>query len=278
MGIQGKERSSLATVLLPPILAGTVVCILFTAILGSALMSPTPHDIPIALGGTSPILSRIATEVETSMPGAFLVEHYPSAAAATTALRHQKVYGALVLGTTPTLLVTEATGFPASIVIGQAFAAAPSKTPLAVRDIAPFPMRDEEGLGAFFLIFGLTIASLAFTILLHIRARTIGRYAQIAAAATFAIISGIAGALTVDVLLGVIPGHILSESIVGAVLTFSIVMVMRAAICIFGTGGVPISIVWFVPRVLGNVAQDPERLMQLEEARRSRASATERSS
>ena len=31
-------------------------------------------------------------------------------------------------------------------------------------------------------------------------------------------------------------------------------------------------------RVLGNVAQDPERLMQLEEARRSRASATERSS
>jgi hypothetical protein len=50
-------------------------------------------------------------------------------------------------------------------------------------------MRDEEGLGAFFLIFGLTLASLAFTILLHIRARTIGRYAQILAAAAFAVIS-----------------------------------------------------------------------------------------
>jgi hypothetical protein len=228
-------------------LAGTITPIIFIGILGAAIKSPTPHEVPIALESRSPILLRIAEKVETSEPGAFLVEKYPSAAAAATALRNQHVYGALVLEPAPTLLVTEATGLPASSVIGQEFGAAAAKTPLAVRDIAPFPMRDEDGLSAFLLIFGLTIASELFSVMLYLRARTIGRYRHVGLAALFSVFAGIAGALTVDLLLGVLPGHFLTESAIGALLTFSIVMVIRAVICIIGPAGIPLAIIWFVP-------------------------------
>jgi hypothetical protein len=244
---RGKDRNFLVRSLLPPLLVGITACILFIAIMGSALKSPEPNGVPIALETGSPVLSGIAARAESFMPGAFLVKRYPSAPAARAALEDQQAYAALVLLPGPALLVTEATGFPTSVVVTQAFTGAAARTPLVVRDLAPFPVRDEEGLGAFFLVFGLTIAGLAFTIMLHIRARTVGRYTHLVVAAIFSLTAGLVGALTDDVLLGVVPGHFLAESVIGTIFAFCIVMVMRSLICLVGTTGIPLSVLWFVP-------------------------------
>src|SRR2546428_13574268 len=82
---------------LPPLVVGLLIVIVLIGLIGTAIRSPQPHDIPVGLVGPAPAVQQISSSFGTNAPGAFQFTTYPSEQDARAALAARTVDGVLVL-------------------------------------------------------------------------------------------------------------------------------------------------------------------------------------
>src|SRR6266478_3883431 len=107
--------------LVPPLIGGLLIVVVFIGLIGTAIRSPLPHDIPVGLVGPAPAVQQISSAFGTNAPGAFQFTTYGSEADAKAALDARSVDGVLILGDQPRLIVAGAAGDAATGVITAAF-------------------------------------------------------------------------------------------------------------------------------------------------------------
>jgi len=110
-------REKLET-LVQPVVAGLLALVTLIGLIGPAIKSPSPHDIPVGLVGPAPATQQIATAFATNAPGAFHFTTYGTETDARAAIDARDIDGALVLGSGgPHLIIAGAAGDGATGVI-----------------------------------------------------------------------------------------------------------------------------------------------------------------
>ena len=150
-----------------PMVAGLLVLVFLISLIGYAIQSPTPHDIPIGIveGGGSQVAVFAAN-------GAFKVSTYDTEAAARAAIDSRDIDGALVLGPSgPKLIVAAAAGDSVTGIITAAFTQvfAQQGQKLTVETVHPFASGDPHGLILFFVILAILVSTLIVNLLVGLR-------------------------------------------------------------------------------------------------------------
>jgi len=169
-----------------PVVAGLLALTFLIGLIGPAIKSPAPHDIPIGLVNANP---QMATALASN--GAFDVTTYDSEDAARAAIDSRDIDGALVIGPAgPKLIVAGAAGDGVTGVITgvftQMFAQQGQQLPVEV--VHPFASGDPHGLILFFVILAILVSTLISQALIGLR-RGIGLATRLSIVALFAIVS-----------------------------------------------------------------------------------------
>jgi hypothetical protein len=191
-------------------IAGTLLVLSFAY----ADHDPRPHDVSVAVVGPPAAAARLRAGLDHALPGGFTVVREPSATAARTALRAQRIRGALVLGSgsghpTATVLTAGAAGLTLQQAVSGALtgaAHAAGATHVAADDVAPLPSGDHAGLASFVLELGLLVPSVLGSAALYLVGLRSRLWWRVAAAALFAVLLGGLGTLVLTVGFGALTG------------------------------------------------------------------------
>jgi hypothetical protein len=185
------RRKSLAG-LVPPLVGGLLIVVVFIGLIGTAIRSPQPHDIPVGLVGPAPAVQQMTSSFDTNAPGAFQFTTYASEQDARAALDDRSVDGVLVLGS-GTLIVAGAEGDGATGVITAAFTNAfkAQGKALTVETVHPFPSGDAHGLILFFVVVATLISTLASQAILFATGKVLGFGLRLAFIAVYGVLVGL---------------------------------------------------------------------------------------
>jgi hypothetical protein len=182
-----KNSRALAETYVQPVVAGLLVLVTLIGLIGPAIKSPQPHDIPVGIvspPGQSPAASFAPS-------GPFKVTTFDSEAAARAAIDSRDIDGALVPGPDgPKLIVAGAAGDGVTGVITggftQAFAAQGQR--LTVEIVHPFSAGDSHGLILFFVVLAILVSTLIVNAIVGLR-RQAGMLATVVLVAAFALLA-----------------------------------------------------------------------------------------
>lgn len=208
-----------------PVAAALVALFAFSAIFVEAFRAPHPHRLGIGVVGSPSTASRMQRGLDAQASGAFHVRGYTDEAAGRNAVGHADVRAVFIPGASgDRLLVASAWGVPPAQLITESFRAlaAQTKTPLAVRDVAPLPAHDRFGLSSVFAVVGTLIPSLAFGALLAFLARGVSSRLRWSAVVSYAVLAGLVVALNVDLLLGALTGAFAGVAFVAGLLALAV--------------------------------------------------------
>ena len=126
---------------------------------------------------------------------------------------------------------------------------------MTVTDIVPVQPGDYRGLTGFYLVVGWSLGGYLVAALLGITsgarpATTRRALNRLIAFGSYAIVSGLAGAIVVGPVLGALTGHLIALWWLGTLLVFAVGAVTLAFQTLFGVIGIGITILFFV--ILGN--------------------------
>ena len=158
-----------------PLLAGLFALVALLGLIGPAIKSPAPHDIPVGLVGPAPLVQQMSSAFAANAPGAFRLTTYASEADARAAIDSRDVDGALVIGQgDPNLIVAGAAGDAATGVITAAFTNAfkAQGQTITVERVHPFAAGDPHGLILFFVILAVLVSTLIASALSGLRRGT----------------------------------------------------------------------------------------------------------
>lgn len=166
------DRATRGVAVLRPVGAGLVVLFTLIALIGFAMRSPQPHEIPVGVVGPSPEVAQLSTGFAAKAPGALRFTPYATEEAARAAIDGRSVDAALVLGPRGAELIVAGAAGPVVTgaitgIVGAAFAA--QGKAIAVETVHPFPAGDPQGLILFFAILALLIASVVAGSLIGLR-------------------------------------------------------------------------------------------------------------
>ena len=159
-------RAPMRTVLshiVVPMIMGLVMAV---AYLGG-FHKPTPHELPVAVVGSSASAQQFAHGLQDKLGDAVAVTTVPDRATAIDRLQHLDLYGAYLPGKgTGELLTASGASDSARTVVEQIFSrvAFAQHVPLKVTDAAPLDSSDPIGQNAFFFMVALTVGSYATSI------------------------------------------------------------------------------------------------------------------
>jgi hypothetical protein len=170
-----------------PLVAGLLALVTLIGLIGPAIQSPAPHDIPVGIVGAP----QLAAQFEANAPGAFDITTYESEAAARAAIDSRDIDGALVVAPGgPRLIIAGAAGDGATGVITGAFTNAfqAQGQALTVETVHPFAAGDPHGLILFFVVLAVLVSTLIAQALVGLRRglRFITRMSLVAAFAFLA--------------------------------------------------------------------------------------------
>jgi hypothetical protein len=178
--------------LVPPLIGGLLIVVVFIGLIGTAIRSPQPHDIRVGLVGPAPAMQQIESSFGANAPGAFQFTEYGSEQEARAAVDARSVDGVLVLGS-GTLIVAGAAGDGATGVITAAFTnafKAQSKA-LIVETVRPFPSGDAHGLILFFVVVATLISTLASQAILLATGNAVGLGLRLGLTAVYGVLVGL---------------------------------------------------------------------------------------
>jgi hypothetical protein len=222
------------------------VLLLVQAVFAAAFVlpqhKPQAHDVPVGLVGPA----KVGQAFEKARPGALSIHRYASEADAEQAIRDRNVYGALITGPQPELLI--ASGASASVAQRLTAAAQREEPGITVRDLAPLADEDPRGSTINLLFFPLIITCFISVALLGGLGLSAGR--ELAAVATFAALGGLAVIAFVSQGLDAIPGDYLELSAVAALIMAAIALPTAALARLLGKWGVGLAFIGFM--LIGN--------------------------
>jgi hypothetical protein len=227
------------------------VLVLALAFVGSNVAAnhkPEPHKLPIGVVGSSAMVEGVTTELEGRDPGGFEIKAYASAAAARTAIRDRRIYGAFEPGPPPTLLVASAASAVAEEILIETFrppVVGRGET-LTVDDVVPLPSSDDTGATAFSAVLSLTIAAILGSSIIFITAGKRRLAVRLGAVLALGIGAGLMGAIATNVLVGAFPGRFAAVWLVATMFVLAIAFPVAAFQTLIGLPGTGLGLVAFV--------------------------------
>jgi hypothetical protein len=219
----------------------------------AAYHQPQPHDLPLGVVAAPTQSAQIRAALATRAPGVFHVEGYSSVADVMAAVSRDSLSGALVVRSGRALaVVASAGGEPAKVVIVSALSALARQAhlPLTVRDVRPLPPHDPQGISAFFVVFGLVLASFLFAAVLYALGRSLSFSVRLGALTVYVILAGLATGLVVDPMLGALTGHFWQVALLAALLALAVSAVTGALAQLLGPPGIGLAALLLI--ILGN--------------------------
>jgi hypothetical protein len=141
----------------------------------------SPHQVPIAVAGTSPATAELSAELARQQPDAFSVIEVAGADQAHALILDREVYGAVVVGPDgPSVLVASAASPMVARLLGELATTLSQAqgTPVPVEDVRPLPPDDPTGAGlaagALPLVLGGWIAAALLLVLIRGATRQAG--------------------------------------------------------------------------------------------------------
>jgi hypothetical protein len=228
---------------------------LFVASYSLALGRPRPHDIPAAAVGMSRADQPLVAAIERATGSALKLHPVPSEAAARREIAREEIYAALVLAPgTPQLLVASAAGSSVARTLEQAvLTIVEERGPvLRVRDAAPLPRGDPQGLVVFYTTLAATIIGFVSMFQLRANASGLSLKAWLGFAVVLAVGTGLMLTLVTGPIIGALGGSfpekwaiVSLECLTAALVTSAlVVLIHRWAL-------IP---VWLLFIVLGNTS------------------------
>ncbi|PYC68163.1 DUF3533 domain-containing protein [Streptomyces tateyamensis] len=225
-----------------------------------ALHDPTPHQLSIGVVAPAQAQPKLIAGLAQVPNGAVKPSAVPDEAAATSRIRDQKIYAALLYdpsGTQDTLLVANARG-PAAASAATSIVTTlehNQNRTVTVRDVVPLARGDAEGLSSFYLVVGWCVGGYLVASILGIsagsRPANLNRgLIRVGVLALYSIAAGIGGALIIGPLLNALPGSIAGLWGLGTLVVFAVGLVTMALECWFDVVGIGLAVLLFV--VLGN--------------------------
>ncbi len=171
--------------LVPPLIGGLLIVVVFIGLIGTAIRSPQPHDIPVGLVGPAPAVQQMTSAFGANAPSAFQFTTYASEQDARAALDDRSVDGVLVLGS--------GTCDGATGVITAAFTNAfkAQGNALTVETVHPFPSGDAHGLILFFVVVATLISTLASQAILFATGKAMGLGLRLGFIAVYGVLVGL---------------------------------------------------------------------------------------
>jgi len=171
-----------------PLVAGLLALVTLIGLIGPAIKSPQPHDIPVGIvqGGGSQF-----DFLSSSAGGPFKVTTYDSELAARDAIDSRDIDGALVLGPGGSkLIVAGAAGDGVTGVITAVFTQALAKQgqALTVEVVHPFAFGDPHGLILYFVVLAIVISTLIVNALVGLGRRA-GLLPTVAVVAVYGLVA-----------------------------------------------------------------------------------------
>jgi len=166
--------------------------VVFIGLIGTAIRSPQPHDIPVGLVGPAPAVQQISSSFGANAPGAFQFTTYASEQDARAALDDRSADGVLLLGS-GTLIVAGAAGDGATGVITAAFTNAfkVQGKALTVETVHPFASGDAHGLILFFVVVATLISTLASQAILFATSKAVSLGLRMGVIAAYGVLVGL---------------------------------------------------------------------------------------
>lgn len=228
-----------------------------------AFHSPTPRDIPIAVvapaGSSSTAASQVAEQLNTLDGEPLDASVAPSEQAARQQLHDRDVSGVLLLGadTKDRLLVASASGGALSDTLTKIAGSIEQQQgrTVSVTDAIAADAKDARGLSAFYLAVGWVVGGYLASAILGIsggakpgnRSRAAARLIGLA---TYAVLSGLGGALIAETMFDAFGGSFWTLAGLGALTVFAVGAFAMALQVWLGLIGIGVAILLFV--VLGN--------------------------
>ncbi|WP_231699790.1 MULTISPECIES: ABC transporter permease [Corynebacterium] len=174
-----------------------VVALMLLAFLAPTINSG-PDDLPLAVAGPQPAVSRVTGMLEQKSPGAFEVTTYDSPQAATEAVRERDAIGALNLGADGVeVIVASGAGTPyKNVLTGMAEGLKATGQTVTMTDVAPLPEADPAG--SALAMLGLPVAFGGIASALAVSRLMNRRLLQLAGVLATAVVAGLAVAAIIQ--------------------------------------------------------------------------------
>ncbi|MFV2118629.1 ABC transporter permease [Streptomyces sp. Act-28] len=249
-----RGAAGLKGVLLPAVIV-LIIGSVFVSVYLAAFHAPRPHQLPVAVVGTTQQSRQTAAGLEHGLPGAFAVQHYSQEDAARAAVEDRTVYAAYLADAAdgPELLYAGANGPSVTSTVTEAFsslAQADGHT-LAPKDIVPAPAGDTRSMSVFYAAFGVVLAGYLFGMMTYQMAPRLRFRARMASLALFSVLGGVIVALLTGSLgFAALPGPFLGIAGIIALMAAAVGSATMAFMRLFGPAGMSLASV--VLLILGN--------------------------
>jgi hypothetical protein len=190
--------------------------------------NPTPHQLRVGIVAPDLMVGIINTGLKVEAPGYFSLRQYPSEASLTSAIKDRKAYGGYVYRKDSGLLLTASAAGRAADEALVSLGADLSKTlrqPLVSKDVAPLTSHDSQGLSSYTYQYGVLVPSFVFAVLIFMFGYGLSLTWRLGLSAAYSLGAGIIGALTVDQIVGALPGHFFAIAALGALYAATAVLV-----------------------------------------------------
>jgi hypothetical protein len=225
-----------------------VIGSIFVSVFLAAFHAPQPHDLPVAVVGTTPRLEQITGELELGLPGGFEVKRYPDESSARHALQDRKVYAAYVTdsGGSAELLYAGANGPSVTSTVTGAFSgvAKANGERMSVQDVVPAAAGDTRGMSVFYAGFGVVLAGFLFGMMTYQMAPRLEYRWRLASLASFSVLGGVLVAVIAGSLgFSALPGPFLGIAGVIALMAAAVGSATMAFMRVFGRAGMSLAAV-----------------------------------
>jgi hypothetical protein len=220
--------------------AGTIVgMLLLSIIVLNVYHSPVPHNLPVAIVGSGPVVDGLVQKLDASPQLA--VREVANGPAARTLIEDRKIYGAYApLKKSGVVLVASAASQPVAGILPQIFAPVSQQLgiPSVVKDVAPLPADDSAGASSYFLaLVALIFAGLAGWFLESklpsIRRGLGATLVRILVIAVAGILAGLVMAGYADSI-GIFKGHLLDTTLALALTFFAVTTIASVYTSVLG--------------------------------------------
>ncbi|MFD9427037.1 MULTISPECIES: ABC transporter permease [unclassified Streptomyces] len=219
---------------------------IFVSVFLAAFHAPKPHDLPVAVVGTTAQLAQVTQGLERGLPGGFEVKGYADEDAARRAVQDRTVYAAYVVGAgkSAELLYAGANGPSVTSTVTGAFSgvAQASGGHLSQHDVAPASAGDTRSMSVFYAGFGVVLAGFLFGMMTYQMAPRLQYRWRMASLAFFSFLGGIIVALIAGSLgFAALPGPFLGIAGIIALMAAAVGGTTMVFMRLFGKAGMSLA-------------------------------------
>lgn len=207
-----------------------VFVILFCFCYVFAFHAPSPHNVPVAVVGSSQAAADFASGLETSSKGVLAVTLEPSLESAQSDVRSGEIAAAYVPGIPKAeLVVASAAQYQLAILSTQYFTpiAAAQGATLSVQDLAPLPPRDSFGTGLFYLTLVSLIGGYMVAMFVGLMGGPLTHRVRVGLIAGFSLLLPLISTVLVRFVIGVVDQDFFAIWMIGAGTAFSVGLVVN---------------------------------------------------